>query len=157
MPDLAELRGFLSSRLPDYMVPSALVELPALPVTPAGKVDRLALPVPVTPDEEYVAPRSEVEAVLAEVWAEVLRLNRVGVHDNFFALGGDSILAIKLVSRLRQRGWDLPPREVFLHQTVAAQAALLGPGSVGVPPASALPPADLGVTQEELDGVLAEL
>jgi aryl carrier-like protein len=160
-PELAEVRSFLSSRLPDYMVPSAVVTLPALPVTPAGKVDRLGLPAPAATDEGYVAPRNETEAVLAEVWAEVLRRERVGVLDNFFALGGDSILAIKLVSRLRKRGYDLPPREIFLHQTIAAQAAVLLPGSAGVPPAVVASPADaladVGLSQDELDGVLAEL
>jgi amino acid adenylation domain-containing protein len=160
-PGLADLRGFLAAALPDYMVPQAVVRLAALPVTPAGKVDRLGLPAPVSDVEGHVAPRNEVEAVLAVVWAEVLRVERVGVFDNFFALGGDSILAIKLVSRLRQRGYDLPPREVFLSQNVAAQAALLSLGSAGVPPAAVAVPqdalAEVGITQDELDDVLAEL
>jgi amino acid adenylation domain-containing protein len=160
-PDLEALRVFLAASLPDYMVPQAVVKLAALPITPAGKIDRLSLPAPETDGDEYVAPRNEVEAVLAAVWAEVLGVERVGVCDNFFGLGGDSILAIQLVSRLRRRGWNLPPREVFLSQTVATQAAWLSPGSAGVPPTVVSEPqsvlAEVGLSQDELDSVLAEL
>jgi aryl carrier-like protein len=157
-PDAAELRSFLAARLPDPMVPGTFVALAGLPLTATGKVDRSALPAPGAEDR-FVAPRTPGEAMLAEIWSELLEVERVGVHDNFFASGGDSILAIKLVSQLRRRGFDLPPREVFLHQTVAALAALLpapadrrqDPGAAGDQMT------EVGISQEELDDVLAEL
>ncbi|MFF2129513.1 amino acid adenylation domain-containing protein, partial [Streptomyces olivochromogenes] len=94
----AELRGHLSGSLPEYMVPAVFVRLDRLPLTPSGKVDRRALPEPVVDISQlagsYVAPRSEAEEALARVWADVLGVDRVGVHDNFFELGGDSILSI---------------------------------------------------------------
>ncbi|MFP2934941.1 AMP-binding enzyme, partial [Pyxidicoccus sp. 3LG] len=103
--DLAVLRAALKQRLPEYMVPSALVRLDTLPLTPNAKVDRKALPVPESvasaPDAEYVAPRTPTEAKLAELFATVLRLPRVSVTGNFFELGGHSLLAMQLVSRVR--------------------------------------------------------
>ncbi|HWS56093.1 MAG TPA: amino acid adenylation domain-containing protein, partial [Pyrinomonadaceae bacterium] len=126
-PDAAELRGFLSERLPEHMVPSLFVALDALPLTPNGKLDRKALPAPDASREAsgrgYVAPRTPAEEVLCGVWQEVLGVGRVGVYDNFFELGGDSILSIQVVSRAARRGLRLSPRHLFLHQTVAALAA----------------------------------
>src|SRR4029079_7260988 len=99
----AELRGFLAERLPEYMVPSAFVTLPALPLMPHGKVDRRALPEPDAAasalDPEFVAPRSPLERALADLWRQVLGVERVGVHDNFFELGGDSILSLQIIAR----------------------------------------------------------
>jgi aryl carrier-like protein len=101
------LRRHLQAALPDYMVPAAVVLLDALPLTPNGKVDRKALPAPDPAGRDalgrapYVAPRTPTEEVLAGIWAQVLRVDRVGVHDNFFDLGGDSILAARLISRVR--------------------------------------------------------
>ncbi|NJC74329.1 non-ribosomal peptide synthetase, partial [Planosporangium thailandense] len=126
--DPTALRGFLGGSLPDYMVPSAFVTLEALPLNANGKVDRRALPAPdwgglVAAGQ--VEARTETERVLAGIWADVLGVERVGVEDNFFELGGDSILSIQVVSRARQAGLGLTPRDVFAHQTVAALAASL--------------------------------
>jgi len=119
------LREFLRARLPEYMVPSAFVALDALPLMPNGKVDRHALPVPdLTPVTPSRAPRSLPEQVLCELFAEVLGLNRVGIDDDFFALGGDSIVSIQLVSRARRAGVVISPRDVFEHKTVAGLAAV---------------------------------
>ncbi|HEX7242147.1 MAG TPA: amino acid adenylation domain-containing protein, partial [Longimicrobiaceae bacterium] len=125
-PAAAALRAHLGATLPEYMVPSAWVALDALPLTPTGKVDRRALPAPEAPAERYVAPRDGVEAVLAEVWAAVLRRERVGVEENFFEAGGDSILSIQVVSRARQRGVVVTPRQLFEHPTVAELARVAG-------------------------------
>jgi amino acid adenylation domain-containing protein len=142
------LRAFLRDRLPDYMVPSAFVFLPALPLTPNGKVDRRALPAPHTmaePDEGYVAPRTDAEHTLAQIWTEVLGIERVGVHDNFFALGGDSIQCIRVLVRAGQAGLRLTPTQFFQHQTVAELAAAVGAGGThpGAPAVDA-PPAGPG-------------
>jgi non-ribosomal peptide synthase protein (TIGR01720 family) len=119
-----ELRQALRERLPEAMVPAVFVALAALPLTSSGKVDRKALPAPEQPDarEEYVAPRTREEEILAAVWAQVLRLPRVGVDDNFFELGGDSILSVQIVSRGRQAGLLFTMRQIFEHQTVAGLA-----------------------------------
>ncbi|HVR95631.1 MAG TPA: amino acid adenylation domain-containing protein, partial [Thermoanaerobaculia bacterium] len=121
-----ELRRFLKDRLPEYMVPSAFVLLDELPLTPHGKVDRAALPVPEAPRAEaaYRAPRNPIETELAEVWAELLGAERVGVLDNFFDLGGHSLLATQVISRVRDRfGVELPVRALFEEPTVAGLAA----------------------------------
>ncbi|WP_164018189.1 non-ribosomal peptide synthetase [Pyxidicoccus trucidator] len=123
--DTAALRTYLKQKLPEYMVPAAFVLLDVLPLSPNGKVDRKALPTPdaaQVPQGEYTAPRDEVEQRLADIWAAVLRLPRVGIHDNFFALGGDSILSLLVVSRSRQAGFPLTARHLFQHQTVAELA-----------------------------------
>jgi amino acid adenylation domain-containing protein len=124
-PEPGELRAFLAGRLPDYMVPSAFVVLPALPLTQTGKVDRRALPPPEPADREGAAPRDAVETALAEVWAEVLRREGVGIHDNFFEIGGDSIRTIQVVARGRKRGLILTPRQIFQHQTIAELARVV--------------------------------
>jgi len=124
-PTPEALRAALAQRLPEYMVPTAFVPLEALPLTPNGKVDRKALPDPgsVTGDQPaYKAPGTREEQILASVWASVLGVERVGVHDNFFALGGDSILSIQIVSRAMQQGLEIHPRAVFQHQTIAQLA-----------------------------------
>jgi amino acid adenylation domain-containing protein/non-ribosomal peptide synthase protein (TIGR01720 family) len=124
------LRKHLEGRLPDYMLPAAFVVLDALPLTPHGKIDHAALPAPDAArharDDAFAAPRTPVEARLAAIWAEVLRLERVGVYDNFFALGGDSILSIQIISRAREAGLQLIPKQLFLHQTIAELAPLVG-------------------------------
>src|SRR6059058_4759744 len=105
------------------MVPSAFVVVDAMPLTPSGKIDQRALPAPDLQQElgsRYVAPRTDAEATLAGIWSEVLGVDQVGVEDNFFELGGDSILSIQVVSRARQAGLSLMPRDLFVHQTVAS-------------------------------------
>src|SRR5260370_1066671 len=126
--DPQALRGALAETLPDYLVPSAIVALDALPLTSHGKLDRKALPAPdlSAAAGAYVAPRTDAEATLAGIWAEVLGVERVGVEDNFVELGGDSILSIQVVSRARQAGLNLMPRDLFLHQTVASLAGNAG-------------------------------
>jgi amino acid adenylation domain-containing protein/non-ribosomal peptide synthase protein (TIGR01720 family) len=140
-PSVAELRAFLAERLPEPMIPAAFVLLAALPLTASGKVDRRALPAPdesLRPDlgEAYVAPRSGVEEELARIWASVLRRPSVGARDNFFAAGGDSILAIQIVARAQAAGIRLTPRQIFQHPTVA--------GLASVAAASAAPHAEQG-------------
>jgi amino acid adenylation domain-containing protein/non-ribosomal peptide synthase protein (TIGR01720 family) len=129
-PSVSELREFLREKLPEYMVPSAFVRLDALPLSPTGKVDRKALPVPERERAEletaYVAPRTLIEETLAEIWKQVLGLERVGVHDNFFELGGDSILSIQVIARANQRGLHLTPRQLFQFPTIAGLAAVAG-------------------------------
>jgi amino acid adenylation domain-containing protein len=117
-------REGLSAALPDYMVPAIFVLLDALPLTPNGKVDKRALPAPDGHEGEavYVAPRNAVEEALCTVWAEVLKRERVGVQDNFFSLGGDSILSIRIVSLLKQRGLAIDIKDLFQHQTIALLA-----------------------------------
>ncbi|HVS00258.1 MAG TPA: amino acid adenylation domain-containing protein, partial [Thermoanaerobaculia bacterium] len=120
----AALRAFVRETLPDYMVPGAYVALESLPLTPNGKLDRRALPAPErSPEEEdagYVAPSDPVEELLAGIWAEVLDLERVGVHDDFFALGGHSLLATQVVSRVRGAlGVEVALRQLFELPTVA--------------------------------------
>ncbi|BBU62179.1 non-ribosomal peptide synthetase [Methylosinus sp. C49] len=127
--DADELRRHLRQTLPDYMIPSAFVPLDALPLTPNGKVDRKALPEPDLAHlaRRFVAPRNQTENILAKIWADVLRLPDVGVHDNFFELGGDSILSIQIVSRARQAGVMLMPKQLFDLQTIAELAAATEP------------------------------
>ncbi|MFG1645624.1 non-ribosomal peptide synthase/polyketide synthase [Amycolatopsis sp. NPDC049252] len=121
-----DLREFLLESLPDYLVPALYVPLEALPLNDNGKVDRRALPAPDrTPDRTHREPGTDAERLLAGIWAEVLRVDRVGADDNFFELGGDSILSIQVVSRARRAGLDLMPGQVFDHPTVAALALAL--------------------------------
>ncbi|HEV2735094.1 MAG TPA: amino acid adenylation domain-containing protein, partial [Longimicrobiaceae bacterium] len=141
--DAAELRAHLRGRLPEYMVPSAVVVLESLPLTPTGKVDRRALPAPEGAAEESVAPRTPAEATLAGIWAEVLGAERVGVHDDFFALGGHSLLATRVAARVQEAfGLELPLRAVFEAPTVAGLAERLeaaGPGPGTAPPLRRVP------------------
>jgi len=130
IPAISELRQFISNRLPLYMVPSTFVALESLPLTAHRKVDRRALPAPNLQSEQidnYVAPRTPTEETLAEIWAQVLKLEQVGIHDNFFELGGHSLLATQLVSRIRNIfKIELPLRSIFAAATVAALADLIG-------------------------------
>ncbi|MBT8226876.1 MAG: amino acid adenylation domain-containing protein [Dactylosporangium sp.] len=124
------LRAALGAELPDYMVPSLFVFLDTLPLTPNGKVDRKALPAPDSSRRElratYVAPRTAVEAVVAGIWAEILGVDRVGVDDDFFALGGHSLLSTRIVSRVRDAfQTDVPLQKVFSEPTVAGLARTL--------------------------------
>ena len=124
-----ELRRHLADRLPDYMIPWTFVVLENFPLTPNGKIDRKALPAPdpgkTTPatPAEVIAPRNPSEAKLLEIWMEVLAKKRIGVHDDIFALGGDSILIFQISTRARRAGLSITPAMVFRHRTVSALIA----------------------------------
>uniref|UniRef100_UPI0004C5081A non-ribosomal peptide synthetase n=1 Tax=Streptomyces griseus TaxID=1911 RepID=UPI0004C5081A len=118
----AELRRFVAARLPDYMVPSAFVALGRLPLGPTGKLDRSALPEPEFVGEAYREPRTEAETVITAAYADVLGVERIGVDDDFFAVGGDSLRSIQVVARARARGLDLTTREIFECRTAARLA-----------------------------------
>ncbi|MCC3767180.1 non-ribosomal peptide synthetase [Streptomyces sp. UNOC14_S4] len=129
-PDAGELREHLAARLPAYMLPAATVVLDRIPLTPNGKVDRAALPEPTWgSQEERLTPRTAEEERIIGVWRQVLGLERVGVEDSFFDLGGDSLKAVGLVGALRAAGFDVSVRDVFAHRTVAALASSLADGS----------------------------
>lgn len=121
-PDDEELQDYLRQKLPDYMVPAAFIMIAAIPMMPNGKVNRAALPVPglVVPSDAYIAPRTPVENAVAEIYRSVLKLDRIGIHDNFFDLGGHSLLATKVIAKIRdQFDIDLPLRSIFEATTVA--------------------------------------
>ncbi|PLP90485.1 non-ribosomal peptide synthetase [Pseudomonas sp. FFUP_PS_473] len=122
-----ELKAQLKDALPDYMVPSKILVLERFPLTPNGKVDRKALPEPVWESQVYQAPSTPEELALAVIWQQVLGLEQVGLHDNFFELGGDSIVSIQVVSRARQAGLALTPKDLFQHQTLQALARAAKP------------------------------
>ncbi|BBL70958.1 hypothetical protein MoryE10_15640 [Methylogaea oryzae] len=125
-----ELHEHLAASLPEYMLPAAWVFLDALPLTPNGKLDRRALPTPAmdTADSQAdAAPRNACEDILCAIWAAALARPSVGIHDDFFALGGDSILAIQVVGKARQAGWQFSVRQLFQHPTVAGLAQQAAP------------------------------
>ena len=129
-PDVSELRRHLSEKLPDFMLPTQFVWLAEMPRTPNGKVDRTALPRPERTRFEleaaFVAPRTPEEAVLADIFEQVLKVDQVGIHDNFFTLGGHSLLATQVVSRIRQHfNLDVPLTALFKATTVAALSLLI--------------------------------
>ncbi|HYW71141.1 MAG TPA: amino acid adenylation domain-containing protein [Pyrinomonadaceae bacterium] len=144
-----ELHGFLHECLPEYMMPSAFVPLPALPLLPNGKIDRLALPAPdqvvSSRAADYIAPRSPNEELLAGIWARVLGVERVGMEDNFFELGGHSLLATQVISQIRHAlQVEIPLRTIFETPTVGGLAdsirqAQETPASVGPPPLKPVP------------------
>jgi len=124
--DAEELRAYLSVSLPEHMAPAAYVALKALPLTSNGKLDRQALPAPdqnAYAAGEYEAPIGEVEATLANIWAELLKIERVGRHDHFFELGGHSLLAVILIERMRQQGLYTDLRAFFITPTLAGLAS----------------------------------
>lgn len=138
------LRAHLALCLPDYMIPSAFVRLAAFPLTANGKIDRAALPAPETArlesGSDFRAPRNAVETTIAQVWAEVLGLPQVGIDDNYFALGGDSIKALQIVSRLHRAGITLGLGAIFAAKTVAALAQLAGaPAALASPSPESAP------------------
>ncbi|MDI2591092.1 amino acid adenylation domain-containing protein [Pseudomonas sp. 681] len=119
-----DLRQQLQACLPDYMVPAQIVLLDQLPLTANGKLDKRALPVPGLVTQRYVAPVGEVQEKLAAIWAEVLKLERVGSTDNFFELGGDSILSLQIIARAKRQGIKLSPKQLFEKQTIGQLAAV---------------------------------
>jgi aryl carrier-like protein len=121
-----ELRAHLAAKLPEYMVPAAYVRLESLPLTPNGKLDRKALPAPegdANVVRQYEAPQGAIEELLADIWAELLNLERVGRHDNFFELGGHSLMVVTLVERLARAGLKADVRTLFTTPTLAELAA----------------------------------
>ncbi|BCL77705.1 hypothetical protein ccbrp13_01700 [Ktedonobacteria bacterium brp13] len=165
-PSTSELRSYLATRLPEYMLPAVFVVLSCWPVTPNGKVDRGVLPAP---EQErpvlhmpFVAPRTPTEEALAEIWQEVLGLREVGIHDNFFESGGDSILAIQIMLRAQGRGLHLRSKDLFVHQTIAALATVVGQTAVNsaeqglAPGVVPLIPIQHWLTQEQMDRVIGE-
>ena len=125
---ISKIRCFLKEKLAEYMVPAVFMLLEALPLTNNGKIDRQALPKPERDrsqiSETFVKSSTPVEQILAEIWAQVLGLEKVGVEDNFFELGGDSILSIQVISKANQAGLRLTPKQLFQHQTIAQLAAV---------------------------------
>jgi amino acid adenylation domain-containing protein/non-ribosomal peptide synthase protein (TIGR01720 family) len=122
-----EFRQFIQDRLPDYMIPAFLISLESFPLTPNGKVDRRALPIPeINPNqlENYVTPSTKNEQILAQIWQEVLGLKTISINDNFFELGGDSILAIQIIAKANQEGLEITPKQLFGYQTIAQLAIL---------------------------------
>jgi amino acid adenylation domain-containing protein len=159
-PPLEELRDLLASSLPEPMIPARFVVLDALPLTASGKVDRRALPAPEAARPAlaaaYVPPRTAVEEVLAAIWGRVLAVERVGVHDNFFALGGDSIRSIQVLGQARLRGLVLDLPDFFRRQTIAGLAGLLErqeERAAGVPPEpfDLVDPGDLDLLPPDLE------
>ncbi|WP_338925281.1 amino acid adenylation domain-containing protein [Mycetohabitans endofungorum] len=147
------LRTQVAATLPEYMVPSAFVRLDAFPLTPNGKLDRRALPEPdadALAHQAYEAPQGELETTLAEIWAELLGVERVGRHDSFFVLGGHSLLAVQLIERLRRRGVGLSVRALFDTPTLSALAQTLGQHRDVAVPANAITPDTTAITPSML-------
>lgn len=154
-PAVGELRNFLKAKLPSYMVPAAFEMIDALPVMPNGKIDRRALPEPQTRaemDETFAAPRTPIEELLAATWREVLKLEQIGIHDNFFDLGGHSLLAAKVVSNVRTTlDVEFGMVDVFQAPTIASLAELLYPRAIEQEPED-----ELAILLAELEGLSDE-
>ncbi|SEI20494.1 amino acid adenylation domain-containing protein [Pseudomonas asplenii] len=141
--EIDSLRHHLQEKLPEYMVPAIYVALEKLPLTPNGKLDRKALPAPdldAVISRGYEAPQGETESILARIWADVLKVERVGRHDHFFELGGHSLLAVSLMERMRQAGLSADVRVLFGQPTLAALAAAVGEGNEVQVPANVIAP-----------------
>ncbi|XP_055308908.1 uncharacterized protein LOC129572832, partial [Sitodiplosis mosellana] len=165
-----DLRTYLSTLLPDYMVPAAYMYLPSLPHTPNGKLDRCALPAPddeAFVREKYEAPQGEMEEKLVDIWSELLSIDRISRHDNFFALGGHSLLVVRLLAQLRNIGLDTTVRELFDARTLAIMAAKLAHyQAVTIPPnlittdSTAITPEMLPLitlSQADIDAIIAQI
>ncbi|MES2740501.1 MAG: amino acid adenylation domain-containing protein [Pseudomonadota bacterium] len=135
----AKLRTDLAARLPEHMIPAAFIQLDAIPLNANGKPDARALPLPdsAAPSaRRHVAPRSDLETTLAGIWQGVLQRDRIGIDDDFFELGGDSILSLQIIARANQNGIKITPRQLFAHRTVARLSAHLSSGVAGAAPAA---------------------
>jgi SagB-type dehydrogenase family enzyme len=134
------VRAFLSARLPEYMLPPFIVELKDLPLSSNGKVDRNALPSldadVAGQSERFVAPTNPMEQLFADMWRDLMKLERVGIHDNFFSLGGDSVKGIQFLSRVRQKGLEVAVREFFQRPTIAELARIAVPVTAAIPGSS---------------------
>jgi amino acid adenylation domain len=169
-PSVEILRAYLKEHLPNYMVPAAFVQLDAMPLTPSGKTDRKALPEPdvdALQTRDYEAPADEMEMLLAAIWQDLLEVEKVGRHDNFFDLGGHSLLIVAMAERLRERNMSVEIRQVFSSETLADMACSLSvcesDGAGGVPDNLIPEDADtitpdmlplVELTQEEIDGIV---
>lgn len=122
--ETAALQAELATALPDYMVPTQWVAMAAFPLTANGKLDRQALPAPEIEQTDFAAPLPGIEAQLASLWCDLLKQPQVGRHDNFFSLGGDSIVSLQVIARARKQGIQLTPKQLFEHQTIAELAAV---------------------------------
>ena len=131
---IGEIRDFLNKRLPEYMIPAYFMFLEKMPLTPAGKLDRKSLPEPEIIREslgkEYVAPSTEREKILADIWKNLLGSEEIGIKDNFFELGGDSILTIQVVARAKQAGLKITPKQLFEHPTIESLAEVAEEGVI---------------------------
>jgi amino acid adenylation domain-containing protein/non-ribosomal peptide synthase protein (TIGR01720 family) len=131
---ITRIRTAVQEQLPEYMCPSLFIQIAKMPQTASGKVDRRALPEPESAEAErsgtYVSPRNEMETALVRIWSAVLGQANFGVTDNFFQLGGDSIIGIQIVARARREGIELTPKQLFQHQTIAELAVVAGKNSV---------------------------
>ncbi len=147
------LRTHLSAILPDYMVPAAFVRLDTFPLTPNGKLDRRALPVPgeeAVARQVYAAPQGETETLLAAIWSELLGIEQISRHDSFFALGGHSLLAVRMIERLRNAGLTLAVRDLFQSPVLSAFAQTVGQSQAVVAPENVITPATTLLTPEML-------
>jgi hypothetical protein len=164
-----QLRERLARQLPDSMVPSAFVPLTSLPLTPSGKLDRRALPRPdassLATSRPFVPPTTDREAELAGIWRDILKLEQVGIDDDIFELGGDSLLIFGLTVKANERGWRITPRDVFAQRTIR-QLAKLGAddaadsGAAPEPDRAKTAPADFPLaklSQSQLDSVFAAM
>ena len=144
IPAAGEIRTFLLAKLPDYMVPSGFITLASFPLTPNGKIDRKALPAPDWAKQPrgnaYVEPRTPEEKTMCSIWAEVLRLDRVGINDNLFELGADSLHVFQIVARANKAGIDVKPRQILQFRTIAAVFDDLGKSKKATSEAPALVP-----------------
>jgi acyl carrier protein len=134
LPPAAELRVFLGQRLPEFMIPAVFTELAALPLIPSGKLDRAALPAPgaTRPGSGYTAPATPTQELLAGIWAQVLGLDQIGIRDNFFDLGGHSLRAIQVVSRIRSMfEVEFPIAAFFDQPTIADLAVAINKSTIG--------------------------
>ncbi|POA48980.1 non-ribosomal peptide synthetase [Pseudomonas sp. MPR-ANC1] len=153
VPAISELHGQLQGQLPDYMLPAAYVRLDVWPLTANGKLDRKALPAPdqdAVLSREFAAPQGEVEVALAQIWADLLKVERIGRYDHFFELGGHSLLAVSLIERMRQLGLSADVRVLFNQPTLAALAAAVGSGREIEVPANLIPAGCTHITADML-------
>lgn len=151
---ISDLRKWLKEKLPEYMIPAAFVLLKALPLTPNGKVDRQALPIPGTARPElesnFVAPRTLAEKMLTDIWATVLHLEKIGIYDNFFALGGDSIRSIQVQAYAKEQGLSFSLQQLFQHQTIHALIQKINPTEVSTLLATQVQPFSLLSNEDRL-------
>jgi amino acid adenylation domain-containing protein len=170
-PNAKVLRGALAQTLPEHMIPAAFVSLAALPLSPSGKLDRRALPIPGDESRSsgsYEAAQGPKEEAIAAVWSDLLHVERVGRHDSFFEIGGDSLLLVEVIERLRLRGWRVEARSVFDQPTVCGLGAVIEPlrARTDVPPNRIAPNCEritpamlplISLDQAQIDGIVARI